>query len=238
MRWSVVTVVCALSVACAAERRDVNGRNDPDDPFTGRREHMVASQIERRGVKNPEVLRAMRTVRRHLYVPEGQEMYAYEDRALPIGHGVTISQPYIVALMTELADVAPGDRVLEIGTGSGYQYAVLCELGARVYSIEIIAPLAARAHQNVEAEGYGACGDIRAGDGYRGWAEHAPFDAIVITAAPPEVPPVLLEQLADGGKMVVPVGRGNQSLAVLTRDGEQIRRRDVLPVRFVPMVHG
>lgn len=234
-----MAMAMALVTGCAAERRDVNGGGmDRDDPFAGRRDHMVTAQIERRGVENPEVLRAMRTVRRHAYVPEGQEVYAYEDRPLPIGHGVTISQPYIVALMTELADVVPGEQVLEIGTGSGYQYAVLCELGATVYSVEIIAPLAARAHQTVVEEGYGGCGEIRAGDGYEGWPEHAPYDAIIVTAAPPGVPPALLDQLADGGKMVVPVGRDHQSLAVLTRDGERVRRRDVLPVRFVPMVHG
>ncbi len=180
------------------------------------------------------MLEAVRAVNRHEMVPATMQPFAYVDRALPIGHDVTISQPYIVALMTQLADIQPGDRVLEVGTGSGYQAAVLAELGAEVYSIEIIEPLARRTRAQLNAMGYDEI-ETRIGDGYAGWPEQAPFDAIVITAAPPRIPEPLKKQLAIGGKMVVPVGEHYQELVVLTRttDGFELERS--IPVLFVPM---
>jgi protein-L-isoaspartate(D-aspartate) O-methyltransferase len=206
------------------------------DRFAAERERMVVEQIEARGVRDARVLAAMRKVPRHELVPAGERDRAYDDRPLPIGHGQTISQPYIVALMTELARAGPGDRVLEVGTGSGYQAAVLAETGAEVWSIEIVEPLAKRAAADLARLGFERV-HVKAGDGYRGWPEHAPFDAILVTAAPPEVPEPLLEQLAAGGRLVIPVGeRGElQWLEVHERNGTEMRIERVTPVRFVPM---
>lgn len=198
---------------------------------------LVDEQIERRGVHNPEVLRAMRTVPRHEFVPEQFRDSAYDDRPLSIGYGATISQPYIVAAMTELLEPSRDLKVLEIGTGSGYQAAVLAMLVKHVYSIEIVPELAASATQTLKRLGYGNV-TVRAGDGYKGWPEQAPFDRIVLTAAPPEIPPALIDQLKPGGKLVAPVGgTQEQHLVVIEkmRDGKT-RRRTVFPVMFVPMV--
>jgi protein-L-isoaspartate(D-aspartate) O-methyltransferase len=195
---------------------------------------MVATQIVARGVVDAAVLAAMRKVPRHEFVPARQADRAYEDGPLPIGWGQTISQPYIVALMSELAALRPGARVLEVGTGSGYQAAVLCELGAEVYTIEIVAPLAAQAAATLRRLGYNGV-YTRVGDGYRGWPEAAPFDAIVLTAAPPEVPAPLEQQLKVGGRLVVPVGTVEQELQVIVRSANGFEPRDVIPVRFVPM---
>jgi protein-L-isoaspartate(D-aspartate) O-methyltransferase len=197
--------------------------------------HMVSRQIEARDVRDPRVLRAMRKVPRHLFVPEAERPHAYDDRPLPIGYRQTISQPYIVALMSELAEVKPGDRVLEVGTGSGYQAAVLAEMGVRVFSIEIVEPLAKRATATLDALGYGTKVKVRAGDGYAGWPAHAPFDAIVVTAAPPKIPEPLKQQLKIGGHLVIPVGDYFQHLKVVTRTKKGFRERSVAPVRFVPM---
>ncbi|MBT8496281.1 MAG: protein-L-isoaspartate(D-aspartate) O-methyltransferase [Deltaproteobacteria bacterium] len=194
---------------------------------------MVAKQIEARGIRDPKVLAAMRAVPRHEFVPESARDYAYQDSPLPIGHDQTISQPLIVAMMTELARLEPGQKVLEIGTGSGYQAAVLAELGAKVYSIEIVEPLAKQAEKTLAELGYQV--HLRVGDGYVGWPEAAPFDAVILTAAPPEIPKPLLEQLADGGRLVAPVGRVSQQLQVVTRSGKDWKQTDVIPVRFVPM---
>ena len=194
---------------------------------------MVTEQIESRGVRDPRVLAAMRKVPRHEFVPEEQRPHAYEDHPLPIGHDQTISQPFIVAAMTELAQVGPGTRVLEIGTGSGYQAAVLAELGAEVFSIEIVEPLARSAAATLDRLGYRVT--VRAGDGYQGWPDRAPFDVILVTAAPPRIPEPLQQQLVDGGRLVIPVGDRYQELVVLTRRGNQLDRRSVFPVRFVPM---
>lgn len=199
------------------------------------RQTMVESQIAARGIRHPDVLEAVRTVPRHRFVPESARAFAYEDRPLPIGHGQTISQPYIVALMTELADVKAGDTVLEIGTGSGYQAAVLAELGVTVYSIEIIEPLAEQARAALDATGYGDRVEVRTGDGYAGWPEHAPFDAIIVTAAPPVVPEALKQQLRPGGRLVIPVGESFQRLLRITRRQTDFEEENVLPVRFVPM---
>lgn len=198
---------------------------------------MVEEQIVARGVKDPEVLAAMATVPRHEFVPPGEADQAYADHPLPIGFGQTISQPYIVALMTELLDVQPGDRVLEIGTGSGYQAAVLAEITDRVYTVEIIPELATAAAERLERLGYGAIA-VRSGDGYFGWPENAPFDEIIVTAAPDHVPPPLLRQLAEGGRLVIPVGPpgGYQTLWRITkRDGEVVSE-NITGVLFVPLV--
>jgi protein-L-isoaspartate(D-aspartate) O-methyltransferase len=194
---------------------------------------MVSEQLAARDIHDPAVLEAMRNVPRHAFVPEAQREHAYDDTPLPIAAEQTISQPYIVALMSQLAEIARGDRVLEVGTGSGYQAAVLAALGAEVYSIEIIAELADSARQSLARAGYAA--HVRRGDGYAGWPEHAPFQAILITAAPPAIPEPLLEQLAVGGRLVAPVGRGTQDLIVVTRTPTGFDRKSVLPVRFVPM---
>jgi protein-L-isoaspartate(D-aspartate) O-methyltransferase len=191
-----------------------------------------------RNITNARVLAAMEKVPRQEFVPEQQRNRAYEDRALPIGHDQTISQPYIVAFMTEQLDPQPTDRVLEIGTGSGYQAAVLARLVAEVYTIEIIEPLAQRAEADLKRLG---CTNVhvRAGDGCQGWPEAAPFDAIIVTCAPENVPPPLVEQLRDGGRIIIPVGPlGDQELVLLRKQGEQLEQHAVLPVRFVPMTGG
>ena len=197
---------------------------------------MVERQLAGRDIDDPEVLRAMRAVPRHRFVPDDLEVHAYLDRPLPIGHGVTISQPYIVALMTQLAEVERDDRVLDVGTGSGYQAAILAELGAEVWGIEIIEPLAELAAERLAEMGYDRA-TIRAGDGFHGWPEHAPYDAIILAAAPPEIPEALTEQLAVGGRLVLPVGGTpwDQSLVVVTRTRKGFERRRVAPVAFVPM---
>ncbi|HPY29587.1 MAG TPA: protein-L-isoaspartate(D-aspartate) O-methyltransferase [Verrucomicrobiota bacterium] len=198
---------------------------------------MVREQLQSgdRGITNARVLAAMRKVPRHELVPERVRSAAYEDTPLPIGYGQTISQPYIVAFMTEQLDPQPTDRVLEIGTGSGYQAAVLAELVQTVYTIEIVEPLAERAKADLQRLG---CTNVfvRAGDGYQGWPEAAPFDAIIVTCAPEDVPRPLVKQLKDGGRMIIPVGSfGAQNLVLLRKRGTQLERRAVLPVRFVPM---
>jgi protein-L-isoaspartate(D-aspartate) O-methyltransferase len=204
------------------------------EPFGAARREMVREQLQARGIEDERVLRAMRSVRRHLFVPPHLKELAYADRPLPIGHEQTISQPYIVALMTELAHVDPEDRVLEIGTGSGYQAAVLAELCRRVYSVEIIEPLAREARQRLERLGYENVA-VRCGDGFKGWGEHAPYDAVLVTCAPPDIPPPLIEQLAEGGRLVIPVGELWQELKVVTKKSGRLQTEDIVPVRFVPM---
>jgi protein-L-isoaspartate(D-aspartate) O-methyltransferase len=199
------------------------------------REEMVRAQIEARGIRDPEVLRAMRTVDRSRFVPEAARAIVWEDRPAPIGEGQTISQPYIVALMTELAHAGAGRKVLEVGTGSGYQAAVLAEMKAEVWSIEILPSLAKAARAALDEQGYTAV-RTRTGDGYAGWPEAAPFDAILVTAAPDHVPPPLVEQLAMGGRLIIPVGRDLQFLTVMTRTADGITTEQVAPVRFVPLV--
>lgn len=190
-----------------------------------------------RAALDPRVMQAIARVPRHRLVPAAEQGRAYDDRPLSIGLGQTISQPFIVALMTDLLDVKPGDRVLEVGTGSGYQAAVLAELGARVYSIEIIEALGREAAARLSQLGYTGVA-TRIGDGYRGWPEHAPFDSIIVTAAASDVPPALIEQLAPGGKLVIPLGErsGVQTLYVIQKKAEgALDRRAVLAVRFVPL---
>ncbi len=202
---------------------------------TTERMAMVREQIVSRGVKDPATLAAMRSVPRHLFVPGPQAASAYDDRPLPIGHGQTISQPFIVAYMTELVRPGPDRKILEIGTGSGYQAAILAATGAEVYSIEIITELATDAAARLRELGYGAV-QTRAADGYHGWAEQAPFDAIIVTAASEFIPPPLIEQLKDGGVMVIPVGSPFfvQTLMLVQKRGNAITSANLMPVRFVP----
>ncbi len=198
------------------------------------RELMVRDQIERRGVRDKRVLAAMRAVPREVFVEREDREYAFHDGPLSIGCGQTISQPYIVAYMTEMLAIGSADRVLEIGTGSGYQTAVLAELAAEVYTIEIVEELSSRAQGILRGMGYSNI-HFRAGDGSLGWPEAAPFDAIMVTAAPDRTPERLIEQLAEGGRMIVPVGRVEQYLELVTRRGGAAERRDLIGVRFVPM---
>jgi len=198
-------------------------------------ERMVQSQIADRGVRDKRVLRVMQHTPRHLFVPASMKSMAYHDRPLPIGHDQTISQPYIVALMTELLELRGDEKVLEIGTGSGYQAAVLAQLAGTVYTIEIVEPLARSSAALLEKLGYENV-EVRHGDGYQGWPEHAPFDRIIVTAAPEEIPPKLVDQLADGGIMVLPVGNYYQELVMLTKNRDKVVEKEIIPVRFVPMV--
>ena len=195
---------------------------------------MVEQQLRARDVRAAAVLKAMRSVPRHRFVPAAVRHLAYADHPLPIGLGQTISQPYIVAYMTEAADIAPGDKVLEIGTGSGYQAAVLGEIAREVYTIEIIPELAESARIVLADLGYTNV-HVKAGNGYLGWPEHAPFDAILVTAAPEEVPQALVNQLAVGGKMVIPVGAMVQDMMIIERTQRGVVERKTIPVRFVPM---
>lgn len=204
------------------------------DPYLRARERMVAEQIEARGIRNPEVLRVMRSTPRHRFVPAHVQALAYGDHPVPIGYGATISQPYIVARMTELLGAGKQHRVLEIGTGSGYQAAILAQLTAEVYSIEIVPELAQSAAQRLRGH---ANVTVRHGNGYLGWPEKAPFDRIILTAAPPEIPEALLAQLARGGRLIAPVGKAPaQDLVVIDKDRDgTVHRRSVEKVLFVPM---
>jgi protein-L-isoaspartate(D-aspartate) O-methyltransferase len=204
------------------------------DPHRSDRLRMVQEQIEKRGVTDPLVLEAMRRVPRHLFVPPYLRDRAYDDVPLPIGSGQTISQPFIVAYMSEAARVRPGDRVLEIGAGSGYQAAVLATVGARVFSIEILPVVATATRDALLSAGIGGV-ELRTGDGWHGWPEEAPFDAILVTAAPEETPEPLTAQLVIGGRLILPVGAGSQELLRVTRTATGIARESLLPVRFVPM---
>jgi protein-L-isoaspartate(D-aspartate) O-methyltransferase len=207
-----------------------------DDPFVPQRERMVKEQIAARGIRQPEVLRALRVTPRHLFVPETLRAMAYDDRPLPIGSGATISQPYIVAFMTELLSPRKAHRVLEIGTGSGYQAALLAQLTNHVYSIEIMPDLAEAARRRLADLGYANI-TVRQGDGYQGWPEHAPFDGIILTAAPEQVPQTLLDQLARGGRLVAPVGQfwGQELILIEKHADGTIHRSAAGPVLFVPM---
>ena len=226
---ALTAVTSVFTIACTP----VPAREHAD-PHAASRERMVQEQIASRGVQDARVLGALRKVPRHLFVPPAVAGEAYGDHPLPIGHGQTISQPYIVAFMTEALGLKGGERVLEVGTGSGYQAAVLAEIAGDVYSIEIVQPLGVEARDRLTRLGYRNV-QVRIGDGYQGWAEAAPFDAIVVTAAAPRVPEPLKAQLKEGGRLVIPVGDEVQELMVVTRRGETFAERRVLPVRFVPM---
>jgi protein-L-isoaspartate(D-aspartate) O-methyltransferase len=240
MRWQVggwlSAAAFAVGVALVSGCNPKGGHSSepPGPDWTARRDQMVRTQIEARGVKDPQVLASMRAVPRHLFVPDSYRDAAYSDSPLPIGEGQTISQPYIVALMTELLEVEPGDRVFELGTGSGYQAAILAEMGVEVYTIEIKAGLCGHAEAVLQELGYDSA-HVRCGDGYGGWPDAAPFDGIIVTAAPDRIPDPLLGQLRDGARMVIPVGDFYQELKVITRTGDSYQERSVIPVRFVPM---
>ena len=221
MRWGLLLLI----VACDA---GVDARLTP-----GARDAMVDGLVNPGGVHDARVLAAMRTVPRHEFVPEGVRAHAYEDRSLPIGHEQSISAPYMVAIMAELAQVTHDSRVLEIGTGSGYGAAVLSELAGAVYTIEILEPLAKRADETLKRLGYKV--HVRHGDGYRGWEEAAPFDAIIVTAAPPHVPEPLKAQLKVGGRLVLPVGGKHQEIRVITRTKDGYIEKPILPARFKQM---
>ena len=204
--------------------------------YAERRDRMVENQIKSRGINDQDVIRAMKTVKRHEYVPQQFRNRAYSDRPLSIGQGQTISQPFIVAHMTELLDVDKNDKILEIGTGSGYQAAVLAEITSNVYSVEIVEELAERARKTLHEQGYRNI-HLKIGDGYKGWKEHAPFDGIIVTCSPSDVPEPLKEQLAENGRMVIPVGGVLiQELVVLKKKDGKLKRSRISNVRFVPMV--
>lgn len=233
-----IAAAAVVLMAPACERTDPVAPDDQEANETQlarARAKMVEEQLEPRGIHDARVLAAMRNVPRHRFASGTPPMQAHEDRPHPIGEGQTISQPYIVALMSELASLHPPCKVLEVGTGSGYQAAVLAEMGCSVYTIEIVEPLAQRAERILEAEGYGENVHGRAGDGYLGWPEEAPFDAVLVTAAAPRVPEPLLDQLSIGGKLVIPVGDSSQTLEVHTRTADGFERERVASVRFVPM---
>ncbi|MGB8341227.1 MAG: protein-L-isoaspartate(D-aspartate) O-methyltransferase [Chthoniobacterales bacterium] len=207
----------------------------PAHDFSTERERMVQEQIATRGVTDARVLAAMRKVPRDAFVPEAVRDLSYTDQPLPIGYDQTISQPYIVALMTEKLRVKPTDRILEIGTGSGYQAAILGELAAEVYTIEIIEPLGKRAAATLQRLGYKNA-HVKIGDGYQGWPEHAPFDAVIVTCAPDHVPQPLIDQTKEGGRIIIPVGStGIQNLYLFEKKDGRLEQRMILPVRFVPM---
>jgi protein-L-isoaspartate(D-aspartate) O-methyltransferase len=230
----ILSFTFLLTVLFAAGCR---AREEGPKDWSERRRAMV-DQLRRYGIEDRKVLNAMAKVRRHLFIPESHrgKFSAYGDHPSRIGYGQTISQPFIVAYMTEKMKIAKGDKVLEIGTGSGYQAAVLAELGAKLYSIEIVPALADHARKVLKNEGYDV--NVLTGDGYKGWPEKAPFDVVIVTCAPEDVPPVLVEQLAEGGRMILPAGRSYQRLLILRKKhGKVITEKD-LPVRFVPMVHG
>jgi len=216
-------------MACAGA--DTSGQ----DNFQALRERMVETQIRARDIRNADVLQAMGRVPRHLFVPDDVRPFAYDDRPLPIGRGQTISQPYIVAYMTEALQLAPAHTVLEIGTGSGYQAAILADIVKQVYSIEIVPDLAESARRALAQAGVRNV-EVRTANGYLGWPDRAPFDRIIVTAAPPEIPQALVDQLAAGGIMVVPVGTSHQEIVVVTKTPGGVIQQRTIEVRFVPMV--
>ena len=230
-----VMMVVVLGAVCQQNPREgeMMDRNS-QDAYVERRRRMVETQIKSRGVKDTLVLKAMMDVERHCYVPKKLWSAAYFDEPLPIGHDQTISQPYIVAYMTEALGLKGSEKVLEIGTGSGYQAAVLAEIAAEVYTIEIVEPLGKQAKATLKAEGYDNV-YCRVGDGYKGWPEAAPFDAVIVTAAPPHIPQPLIDQLKEGGRMIVPVGTWYQELVLITKKKGKVEKTRLIPVRFVPM---
>ena len=232
----VLGLVILASLTCSPESYSelTGAAQHSEQEFAAQRRKLV-ELLKSQGLSNTKVLEALRKVPRHKFVPASHRSLAYQNRALPIGHEQTISQPFIVGYMTEAAQIAPNERVLEIGTGSGYQAAILAEVAKEVYSIEILPPLADSARNLLREMGYKNV-QVKTGNGYLGWPEHAPFDAIVVTAAPDEVPQALVEQLAVGGTMVVPVGSRSQQMTIITRNESGVVERRTIPVAFVPMV--
>lgn len=233
----LILPILTLVFGCNSSHKGLPPEKDTTkgvDSFKDARISMVATQIKARGIKDPLVLKAMSEVKRHLFVPKHLWDSAYNDYPLPIGHGQTISQPYIVALMTELLELRGGEKVLEIGTGSGYQAAVLAEIAGEVFTIEIVEGLARTAKERLDNLGYTNV-HVRAGDGYQGWPEEAPFDAIIITAAPDHIPDPLLQQLKLDGVIVMPMGSYFQDLFRIRKTKKGIIKENIAPVRFVPM---
>lgn len=246
-RFKVFLILVFIYISCTSARQDSDNKNknkslpmhskQKDDTIQWKKEaeKMVDSQLISRGFADKKVIQVMKNTPRHLFVPENLNDYAYEDGPLSIGEGQTISQPYIVAIMTELLNLKGNEKVLEIGTGSGYQAAVLSPLVDTCYTIELVEKLADNASDLLKRLGYNNV-IAKCGDGYMGWPEHAPFDCIIITAAPEEIPEKLVEQLKIGGRMVVPVGKFYQQLELITKTETGIRKKNIIPVRFVPMV--
>lgn len=232
LRATLALFLGAMMAGCSPHGCQAGGAEGPD--WTDLRERMVLQQIETRGVKDAAVLAAMRSVPRHRFVPDDYREASYQDSPLPIGESQTISQPYIVALMSELLEVKPGDKVLEIGTGSGYQAAVLAAMGVEVYTVEIRQGLCERAEVTLAELGYDNA-HVRCGDGYGGWPEQAPFAGVIVTAAPDRIPEPLIDQLAVGARMVIPLGDFYQQLMVIKKTDDGVEERSVIPVRFVPM---
>jgi len=231
--FMVFLVVLGL-ISCKEQDKEA-AKIFPPDQYAALRAQMVDKQIKNRGVSDPLVLKAMLKVERHEFVPEEIRYLAYADRPLPIGQDQTISQPYIVALMTELLGLKGGEKVLEIGTGSGYQAAILAETAKEVYTIEILKPLAGSARERLQKLGYKNV-TVKDGDGYKGWPEHSPFDGIIVTCAPDHVPEPLINQLKIGGRIVIPVGESYQELILVTKNPDStLKRKSIIPVRFVPM---
>lgn len=233
--WSKLPVLAfLLMLSCQKDSQKGEVMKDLEEIYKHRREKMVETQIVSRGVKDSLVLKAMRKVPRHLFVSQDWQDAAYTDSPLPIGYDQTISQPYIVALMTELLGMKGGEKILEVGTGSGYQSAIIAEIARQVFSIEIIESLAFRADESLKKLGYKNV-EVKAGDGYQGWHEEAPFDGIIVTAAPDHIPQPLYDQLKMEGKLVLPVGDVNQELLLVTKTSQGMKKEEIIPVRFVPM---
>ena len=236
MKKSTILCVLGLLLLLLVGLKEVAAASGPDQ-FAAERQLMVAQQLKGRDITDPRVLAALGKVPRERFVPEDLRSLAYEDHPLPIGRGQTISQPYIVALMTQWAEIKPGDKVLEVGTGSGYQAAVLAELTDRVFTIELLPQLAEAARTRLHDLGYGRV-QVHSGDGYKGWPQEAPFDAILVTATAKEVPPALKEELKEGGRLVIPVGLPDsvQELLLLRKVKGDLKEEQRVPVRFVPLV--
>jgi len=224
----LLTVLIIISTTYADEK------STTEDTLTSFRRNMVEQQIKARGISDSNLLEAMIKVKRHLFVPLRYKYLAYNDYPIPIDKDQTISQPYIVAIMTELAQINRSDKVLEVGTGSGYQAAILGELADSVFSIEIISELAEKAEKLLNEIGYDNI-FIKCDDGFNGWEEHAPYDAIIVTCAPPDIPQMLFEQLKKNGRMIIPVGTYWQELMLITKNKGKVIKKEIIPVRFVPM---
>jgi len=234
---SISFLAFLLILSCSSRHRETSEfYKTYQEPWKEKAEQMVNTQIAARGVSDFAVLRAMKNTPRHLFVPDEVSHLAYNDHPLPIGYNQTISQPYIVGLMSGLLELTGEEIVLEIGTGSGYQASILSQLVKECYSIEVVEELAKRSTKTLTELGYNNV-TVKWGDGYQGWPEKAPFDAIIVTAAPEEIPEKLIEQLKTGGKMVIPVGKYYQELLLITKKENGFKQKEVIPVRFVPMVH-
>ncbi len=241
-RWGAVLpglmAMAWTEVGCSRAEEEGGGLDRQEQRWAEKRQAMVEQLRSEYRIRDEAVLRAMQKVRRHVFIPEAfRRDDAYGDHPCPIGYGQTISQPYIVAYMTEAMRIRPGEKVLEIGTGSGYQAAILAEMGAIVYSIEIVPELAEHARTVLRTEGYGDV-KVLTGDGYKGWPQEAPFDVIVVTCAPEDIPSALVEQLKEEGRMILPLGTGIQRLVIVRKKGGTVHREEDIPVRFVPMVRG